>query len=180
MFCRGLHAFISPASCFFTKGASVWLFSGEVLWLKVVLTHTLQRVLSSDGIYRSSLLLEKDSSLHSKRSLCIWLQNFEANLKKQNVNFPSNFSLHIFQHFFMMIQEKIHLTGCQGGIATKVDKWSWRSFLAREAAQAEELFLYKALVPKICECLVLQMGVTQEILNVSPSSFVDYHWFQWS
>lgn len=165
MFCRGLHGLKGCIICltsllFFTKDTNVWLFSGEFLWFLRFFRLTSSRVPSSDGIHRGPSLLEKDVSLYSNGSLCTLQQNFEANTEKQNVNFPGNFSLHIFQHFCMVIQEKINLTGCQEGIPAKVNRCSWRSSAAREAAQAEEPSLQKAVVPQICECLALQMGVT--------------------
>lgn len=43
-------------------------------------------------------------------------------MEEQNVNFPGNFSLHIFQQFCKVIQEKINLTGCQTRFPAKINR----------------------------------------------------------
>lgn len=106
---------------------------------------TSSRVTFSDKIHMRPSLLEKDGSFYSHGSLRTLLQNFKAYMEEQNVNFPSNFSLHIFQQFCKVIQEKINLTGCQSRISAKINRWSCRSSEAREVAQAEEPTLQKAL-----------------------------------
>lgn len=79
-------------------------------------------------------------------------------MEEQNVNYPGNFSLCIFQPFCLVIQENINLSGCQEGTLAEVNRCSWRRSVTSEAARVEESSIPQicgTLVPQICEGLAL-------------------------
>lgn len=143
MFCRDLHGlkgfimYIKIISIF-TKYTNIWLLSGEVLCLLRLFWLTSSRVTFSDKNHMGFSLLEEDARFYSNGSLCILQQNLKAYMEEQNVHFSDNFSLHIFQQYCKVIQEKISLTECQSRFPAKINRWSYRISAVRETARAEE------------------------------------------